>query len=286
MNFQLLENINLSQIDEDVPQECIKRTELAIKELQLVFVNNEKLQKQERIIIGLCGGSGSGKSVMADLLCKLFNGAGLKTIIMTGDNVPRRIPRLNDSERLTLFRSAGTKALVSLGLYTEEVREKLDCWMKDFTDASYDYVKENPWFEHYLAAGKNALENYLGSPLEQDFDYCNEILESFKQGKNQVWLKNLGREEDSLCYEKVYFSDKDIMILEWTHANSDFVKGVDIPIFLESTVEETLEYRLQRNRDTHIDSPFLMMVLRIEQDQLIAQKPKALIKIRRFQLWI
>ncbi len=282
MNFQLLENINLSQFDEDVPQECIKRTELAIKELQQVFANNEKLQKQERIIIGLCGGSGSGKSVMADLLCKLFNGARLKTIIMTGDNVPRRIPRLNDSERLTLFRSAGTKALVSLGLYTEEVREKLDCWMKDFTDASYDYVKENPWFEHYLAAGKKALENYLGSPLEQDFDYCNEILESFKQGKNQMWLKNLGREEDSLCYEKADFSDKNIMILEWTHSNSDFVKGVDIPIFLESTVEETLEYRLQRNRDTHIDSPFLMMVLGIEQNQLIAQKPKALIKIRRF----
>ena len=60
---------------------------------------------------------------------------------------------------------------------------------------------------------------------------------------------------------KADFSNKDIMILEWTHANSDFVKGVDIPIFLESTVEETLEYRLQRNRDTHIDSPFLMMVL-------------------------
>ena len=282
MNFQLLENINLSQIDAEVPQECIKRTELAIKELQQLFANNKKLQKQERIIIGLCGGSGSGKTVMADLLCKIFNGVGLKTIIMTGDNVPRRIPRLNDSERLTLFRSAGTKALVSQGLYNEEVREKLDYWKKDFTDASYDYVKENPWFKPYLEAGKKALENYLGSPLEQDFEYCNEILKSFKQGKNLVWLKKLGREEDSLCYEKADFSDKDIMILEWTHANSDFVKGVDIPIFLESTVEETLEYRLQRNRDTHINSPFLMMVLGIEQNQLIAQKPKALIKIRRF----
>ena len=219
---------------------------------------------------------------MAESLSYLLNNAGLKTIIMTGDNVPFRFPRLNDEERLARFRNAGTASLVSHDLYNEEVREKLQKWMTDFTDASYDYVKENPWFSYYLDAGKKALEEYLGSPIEQDFYYCNEILSAFKKGKKQVWLKNLGREEDSLCYEEADFSEADILILEWTHSNSDYVKGVDIPIFLESTVEETLEYRLQRNRDTHIDSPFLMMVLGIEQNQLESQKNKALIKIRRF----
>ena len=282
MNFQLLENIDLSQIDKDIPKECKMRTELTLVQLRALLLQNEKLRDKKRLVIGLCGGSGSGKSVMAGLLCTLLNGAGLKTIIMTGDNVPRRIPRLNDSERVTIFRNAGTKALVKAGLYSKAAQKKLNEWMKDFTDASYEYVKENPWFQTYLDEGKKALERYLGSPLEQDFDYCNEILQAFKNGEKKVWLKNLGREEDSLCYEEEDFSDKDIMILEWTHANSNYVIGVDIPIFLESTVEETLEFRLQRNRDTYIDSPFLMMVLGIEQAQLISQKPKALIKIKRF----
>ena len=282
MNFQLLEKINLSLLKDDVPVECKQRIEIAIMELKELFTMNQKLQKEEKIIIGLSGGSGSGKSVMAESLSYLLNNAGLKTIIMTGDNVPFRFPRLNDEERLARFRNAGTASLVSHDLYNEEVRAKLQKWMSDFTDASYDYVKENPWFSYYLDAGKKALEEYLGSPIEQDFYYCNEILSAFKKGKKQVWLKNLGREEDSLCYEEADFSEADILILEWTHSNSDYVKGVDIPIFLESTVEETLEYRLQRNRDTHIDSPFLMMVLGIEQNQLESQKNKALIKIRRF----
>lgn len=281
MNVELLDLINDEMIKKDIPPECQKRTKIVLEKLKEVVVNDSELKNRSHIVIGLCGGSGSGKTVMADSLGYTLNKAGIKTLIMTGDNVPRRIPLYNDAERVTVFRNAGNEALLSRNLYNSDVRQKLKKWMSDFTDASYSYVEENPWFKFYLDAGKSALENYLGQPAEQDFDYCNKILQEFHAGKSQVWVRNLGREEDSLCYEEQDFSDTEIMILEWTHSNSDFVKGVDIPIFLESTVEETLKYRLLRNRDTHIDSPFLTMVLTIEQNMLIDQSHKAKIKVGR-----
>ena len=66
-----------------------------------------------------------------------------------------------------------------------------------------------------------------------------------------------------------------ILIIEWTHGNSDYLKGVDIPIFLNSTPKETLEYRKMRGRDGNTDSPFTTMVLGIEQELLHQQAHKA-----------
>ena len=59
-----------------------------------------------------------------------------------------------------------------------------------------------------------------------------------------------------------------MLLVEWTHSNSDYYSGVDIPIYLDSTPQETLQYRLERNRDQWIDNPFTMMVLDIEQKML------------------
>ena len=65
------------------------------------------------------------------------------------------------------------------------------------------------------------------------------------------------------------------MVIEWTHGNSYYLKGVDIPVLLSSTPQETLEFRKKRNRDTGADSPFTKMVLNIEQELLTAQAPQA-----------
>ena len=91
----------------------------------------------------------------------------------------------------------------------------------------------------------------------------------------------MGREEGELWYDDVDFSDTDVLIIEWTHGNSDNFQGVDIPILLNSTPEETLAHRKARNRDDNIDSPFTMTVLGIEQDMLKTQAPKAKIIVTK-----
>ena len=68
-------------------------------------------------------------------------------------------------------------------------------------------------------------------------------------------------------------------MIEWTHGNSDNYKGVDIPVLLNSTPQETLAQRRARNRDGATDSPFNMMVLELEQAMLEHQAPKAKITI-------
>lgn len=85
----------------------------------------------------------------------------------------------------------------------------------------------------------------------------------------------MGREITELWYDKVDFSGTQALILEWTHGNSDFMEGVDLPILLNSTPAETLAHRRARNRDGKTDSAFTTMVLQIEQDKLEAQAHKA-----------
>ena len=70
-------------------------------------------------------------------------------------------------------------------------------------------------------------------------------------------------------------------MVEWTHSNSDYYSRVDIPIYLDSTPQETLQYRLERNRDQWIDNPFTMMVLDIEQKMLKKQAEKAKLIVTR-----
>ena len=91
----------------------------------------------------------------------------------------------------------------------------------------------------------------------------------------------MGRKEDELWHEVVDFSDTDVLIIEWTHGNSDNYKGVDIPILLNSTPKETLEHRRARNRDGATDSPFTTMVLEIEQGMIKNQAHKAKIIVSK-----
>ncbi|MCR5419467.1 MAG: adenylyl-sulfate kinase [Lachnospiraceae bacterium] len=240
------------------------------------IINNYLTEEPEKkIIISICGGSGVGKSGIASVLSYILTDIGLASYTLSGDNYPKRIPSANDNERLHIFRHGGVKKLASMNILTPEILKVLKELQLENNDADKNLCGIYPWFSYYLEGGTSALKNYIGTPLELDFDELNEILSGFKQGKEEIWLKRMGRDEASLWYDKVLMKDTKILILEWTHANSDYLMGIDIPILLESTPEETLEYRLLRGRDKKIDTPFTTLILEIEQELLNSQADKA-----------
>lgn len=228
-----------------------------------------------RTVVAVCGGSGVGKSEIASVLAFYLNSAGIGAYVLSGDNYPRRIPRDNDLERLRVFRQGGLRGLVNQDLVRGDVMADLRALWNADTDAEAAKRTDYPWLEIYQKAGRRALTGYLGTPAETDFDEVSEILARFHQGAPEIALKRMGRETDELWYEKVDFREIRVLIVEWTHGNSDYLEGVDLPILLNSTPAETLAHRRARNRDGKTDSAFTTMVLEIEQQKLEAQAHKA-----------
>lgn len=266
----------------DMPGDRVEIGEQHITKANIIFVKLLELVKEaagknetNRVVISVCGGSGVGKSETASLLAYYFNKMGIGSYTLSGDNYPHRIPLYNDAERLRIFRKSGLKSMVKDGVYTDERFEIIQRWQEEEQDANEEYCKEYPWFQSYIEGGKNGLRDYLGTNNEIDFSEISEIIAAFKNGENTIWLKRMGRTETELWYEKCDFSNTNIMIVEWTHGNSAFLDGVDIPILLNSTPKETLEHRRMRNRDGKTDSPFTMRVLEIEQGMLERQAAKA-----------
>ncbi|MCR4904357.1 MAG: adenylyl-sulfate kinase [Butyrivibrio sp.] len=242
-----------------------------VEELKAVVKNNP----YERAVITVCGGSGVGKSEIASLLSYMLTQAGIKSYTLSGDNYPHRIPKYNDAERLHLYREGGIRKMVEDKVFTLERFDFVKSLQEKDDDANAAYVKENPWFESYIKGGREALSNYLGTPNETDFAEVENILNAFKDGAKDIWLKRMGRDECALWYEDVDFSDTQVLIIEWTHGNSDYYKGVDVPVLLNSTPAETLAHRQSRNRDGKTDSAFTTTVLEIEQEKLKSQAHKA-----------
>lgn len=234
-----------------------------------------KQSPYKRAVVTVCGGSGVGKSEIASLLSYYLNQAGIGSYTLSGDNYPHRIPKYNDAERLHVFRESGIRGLVESGEYTKERFDLIKQWQAAEDDADPAHQKEHPWFSEYLKAGRKGLEGYLGTEREIDFDEVSQIVSAFQGGAEKIWLKRMGREETELWYEEVDFSGINTLVIEWTHGNSDHYQGVDIPILLNSTPQETLAHRQARNRDGKTDSPFTMLVLEIEQNLLREQAPKA-----------
>jgi alpha-galactosidase len=228
-----------------------------------------------RAVVSVYGGSGVGKSEVASLLSYYLNSLGIGSYTLSGDNYPYRFPRYNDAERLRVFRQHGIKALIMYGLYTDERPSVLKELQKSGNDSNTDYVKKHPWLSVYQNAGRGGLKNYLGSDGEIDFDKLTEIVSQFKNGCSHIFLKRMGREETELWYDSVDFGGKNVLIVEWTHGNNHNLQGIDIPILLNSTPEETLEHRKLRNRDGGADSPFTSMILGIEQEMLNSQASRA-----------
>ncbi|MGB4661382.1 MAG: adenylylsulfate kinase, partial [Mobilitalea sp.] len=222
-----------------------------------------------------------GKSEIGSLLSYYFNSMGIGSYILSGDNYPHRIPKYNDAERLRVYRESGLKGLVASREFTKERNVTLQQLQESGKDSDADLGSVYSWITYYQEAGKNGLETYLGTANEIDFEEVNNIIAEFKNNYSNIMLKRMGREEKELWYDSVDFSAIQILIIEWTHGNNSNLKGIDIPILLNSTPKETLEHRRLRNRDGAIDSSFTMEVLNIEQKLLSSQAPKAKIIVTK-----
>lgn len=172
------------------------------------------------------------------------------------------------------------------GVGKSEIASLLSYYLKEFGLGSYtlsgdNYPRRIPAHNDaerlrvFHTGGRAALDAYLGSDAEIDFQEVEEIVAAFKSGQEEIWLKRMGRTEDALWYEKVDFREVSVLVIEWTHGNSDCYQGVDIPVLLNSTPQETLAHRAARGRDGGTDSPFTMMVLELEQEKLKKQAKKA-----------
>jgi alpha-galactosidase len=266
----------------DMPGDQIMIGSLHIQKARIIFPKLLELlisaldgNPYQRAVVAVCGGSGVGKSEIASLLSYYLNNMGLGSYTLSGDNYPHRIPKYNDAERLRIFRKSGINGLITHGQYIEGRRAILKDLQESNNDSNPDCLKTYPWLSLYQSAGRSGLKNYLGTTNEIDFQELSGIISQFNNGVSRIFLKRMGREEAELWYDPVDFSDKNIIIIEWTHGNNHNLQGVDIPILLSSTPQETLEHRRSRNRDGGTDSPFTTMVLAIEQEMLISQAQKA-----------
>lgn len=266
----------------DMPGDKICITEEHIQKARTIYpVLRELVARQlgesacGRAVITVCGGSGVGKSEIASLISYYLNAEGVGAYTLSGDNYPRRYPEQNDAERRCVFHDGGLKGLVANGMYRPEQAQALrELWPED-GDAAPANVSRYPWLAVYQQAGRNALRGYLGTEKEIDFDQVGHIVSDFKQGAPTLYLKRMGRTPTELWYDAVDMTGKSVLVIEWTHGNSDWYEGVDIPVLLNSTPAETLAHRQARNRDGRADSPFTTMVLELEQQMLKAQAHKA-----------
>ena len=228
-----------------------------------------------RAVVAVAGGSGVGKSEVASVLSYLLRTSGVGSYTLSGDNYARRIPTQNDAERLRIFRECGVRGLIATGSYTPDRAETLRELQRAGVDSDPAHAAEATWVGAYQHAGRSGLKGYLGTPAEVDFEELSNVVSKFKNGVSSVFLRRLGRGDADLWYEAVDLGETSVLVIEWTHGNSDFLRGVDVPIFLDSSPAETLEHRRARNRDGAIDSPFTTTVLGIEQEMLDGQARKA-----------
>jgi alpha-galactosidase len=272
----------------DMPGDKVQIEESHIKKANVIFpklisglLPYFKENPHQRAVITVCGGSGVGKSEIASLLSYYLNAAGIGSYTLSGDNYPHRIPQYNDAERLHVFREGALKGMLKEGTYSRERFDIIHEYSLKGDDANREHEKEYDWYASYIDNGKAALKSYLGTSNEIGFDEITEIISKFKSGENEIFLKRMGRTDTELWYESIDFSDINVLVIEWTHGNSDNYEGVDFPVLLNSTPQETLEHRRSRNRDGATDSPFTMLVLELEQELLMSQAHKAKIIVSK-----
>lgn len=104
----------------------------------------------------------------------------------------------------------------------------------------------------------------------------NAILAAFRSGARSIWLKRMGRTEDARWYGAVDFSEISVLVIEWTHGNSDFLQGVDIPVLLKRPEFQdafTSFYILPSIFNTDLDRGFSLIDYGLSE---ILASPKAL----------
>ena len=272
----------------DMPGDKVQITPGHVAKAQVVFPELVRqlepllaLSPHHRAVVAVCGGSGVGKSETGSLLAYGLNSQGVGAYVLSGDNYPRRVPSANDAERLRTFRVGGAQGLVARHAYDGRVRAELAQLQASDADADPAQAAAHPWLSAYQRAGRKALAGYLGTKNEVDFDEVNGILAAFHDGAPTLMLKRMGRTPDALWYDEVDVSGVRVIVVEWTHGNNALLSGVDIPILLNSTPEETLAHRRARSRDGGVDSPFTTTVLELEQAKLHSQAPRAKIIVAK-----
>ncbi len=271
----------------DMPGDKIDIKHIHKQKANVIFpVLLQKLQDdlrggKQKAVIAVHGGSGVGKSETGALLSYYFNSLGIGSYVLSGDNYPRRMPEANDAERKRVFKVSGLKGLIEQREIYNKARGALEKLWREETDADLALAEKYTWLKVYHQAGRAGLEKYLGGYEEIDFDEINGIIKQFKEGKETIMLKRMGRVIEDLWYDAVDFSDKNILIIEWTHGNNPNLEGIDLAVLLNSTPEETLAHRIARNRDRNLDSPFTTMVLNIEQEKLKARAHTAAIIVTK-----
>jgi alpha-galactosidase len=245
----------------------------------------QKLDKLDdmRLVVSVYGGSGVGKSEIASLLGEYCRKQDFAAYVLSGDNYPHRIPQHNDLERLSVYRRAAMSAFARDPGFTNEQMMSLHLQLADMEDmkGAVHSDDDTTSMSVYHAAGRQALAQYLGTEQESDFSMVNSIIKSFKEGRDTINLKRMGRTTEDVRYDAVDFSHVRVLIIEWTHGNNPLLEGVDFPIFLFSTPAETLDHRLARGRDKNADSPLISLVLEIEQEKLVAQADRAALIISK-----
>lgn len=285
--FPLIDDLNKIPKG-DMPGDRIEINHTHIEKAKAIFPKllallNHKLKNNEKnkVVISIHGGSGVGKSEIGALISYYLNDMSIGSYVLSGDNYPYRIPKYNDAERLRIFRTAGILALSKNNLMTGKIKKIILELQKTDKDADINLTITNPWLSVYQSAGNKALKGYLGSTDEIDFAEISRIISCFKKGDQVIPLKRMGRSDAELWYDYVDMTHINVIVIEWTHGNNANLQGVDIPILLNSTPEETLEHRSMRHRDGGTDSAFTTMVLKIEQEMLDSQAKSAQIIVTK-----
>lgn len=185
-----------------------------------------------------------------------------------------------EHERLviSLFGGSGSgKTTIAGALQQYLLNDGIGCFLLGGDDYPHRIPKRNDEerLRIFEESGEDGLRDYLGTPQEIDFDRINEVIADFHVGKNTITLRHMGREDGEIFSEETSFEGIRVLIVEWTHGGSEYLEGVDLPVFLESSPEETRERRIRRNRDANAASPFINMVVELEGEKLKRQRNRA-----------
>ena len=185
-----------------------------------------------------------------------------------------------EHERLviSLFGGSGSgKTTIAGALQQYLLNDGIGCFLLGGDDYPHRIPKRNDEerLRIFEESGEDGLRDYLGTPQEIDFDRINEVLADFHAGKNTITLRHMGREDGEIFLEETSFEGIRVLIVEWTHGGNEYLEGVDLPVFLESSPEETRERRIRRNRDANAASPFINMVVELEGEKLKRQRNRA-----------
>ncbi len=230
-----------------------------------------------RCVVSISGGSGSGKTCSAAILAYILNSAGIETYTMSGDNYAHRIPHENDEGRQRVFRHNGVRAVVDARLAEDpKVFEEIMAFQLEENENGHAEPPAGAeWFDTYIDGGKKALKRHLATPHEQNFNEINDVISAFRDGAREIWMRRMGRDTTAFWYENRDFSKTSVLILEWTLGLSRYLTGIDVPVYIETTPEETYASRIARGRDSNARTDLIQAVIEIEQGLLMRDVPRA-----------